>query len=129
MPDKVATFSINLDGNAKDVSKETAAELETLRSAVEKGQRAIKDMVAAQRSLRGASDEVKDAKEQLKAKIEAERGAVSQANLALLKQGVTYEALALKARQKEKADRGVAEGLKSMHGPASELTEKLEKLS
>lgn len=126
--DKVATFAINLDGNVKDAAKEGAEGLEALRKQVEASQQSIREMVAAQKSLRGSSDEVSAARELLKAKIVAERGVVSQLNLELLKQGTTYEHLAAQARKKKDADDSVGKGIKAVGGPVSELTDKFEGL-
>src|SRR6202008_1610933 len=92
-------------GDVGEVSREDAAALEGLRAKIEQSQTAIKGMSGALRSLRGASDEVVAAKTALKARLDAERGAISQANLALLKQGQTYEQLQAKMRAAEAAQR------------------------
>ena len=105
MADKVATYAVNLESNAKTVAGGAADELEALRQQIEQSQAAMKGMSGALRSLRGSSDDVAKAKEQLKARLEAERGAVSQANLALLKQGTTYEQLAQKVKAAEAAQK------------------------
>lgn len=105
MADKVATWSINLAGNVGQVSRADADALEALRARVEESKAAVKGLGEAYRSLRGASDEVIAAKAQLKAQLDAERGALSQANLALLKQGQTYEQLTAKMRAAEAAQR------------------------
>lgn len=105
MAEKTATFSLNLAGNAKEVSGDVAAELEALRAKLEQSQVALKGMSSALRSLKGSSEEVAKAKEQLKARIDAEKGAVSQGNLAVLKQGHTYEQLQHRMRQAEAAQK------------------------
>src|SRR5207253_2963805 len=112
-----ATFAINLEGNAAEVSDETAESLEHLREKVATGQQALRNMSGALRSLRGSTEEVKAAKAALKAKIDAERDAMSAANLTMLKSGATYEQLAAKAKKAaiEKAkleDKKKADGLK-----------------
>lgn len=101
-----AKFSLNLESNAGEVSEDTARQLEELRSKIGASNDTIRQMGSALRSLRGSTDQVKQAKAELTAKISAERDAVSADNLKLLQQGVTYEKLAGQARKlaKEKAD-------------------------
>lgn len=94
-----ASFAINLEGNAPEVSSEMASEMEKLRAKISGGTDSIRQMQSAMKSLRGTSAELTSARTQLKAKIDAERTSVSAANLALLKQGTTYEKLAASARK------------------------------
>ncbi|HEX8795451.1 MAG TPA: hypothetical protein VF765_31090 [Polyangiaceae bacterium] len=94
-----ATFAINLGGDAAEVSEEAAAELEKLRETIHGAEDSVKQMRSALRSLRGESDEVKGAKAQLNAMVDAERNKISAANLQLLKQGQTYDKLAADARK------------------------------
>lgn len=108
-----ASFSINLESDAKEVSGEAAAELEKLRQTIHGSQDAVKQMSAAMRALRGTSDEVKSAKAQLKAKIDAERDAVSASNLALLKQGTTFEKLSSQTRKAAAEQTKLTEALKA----------------
>lgn len=98
-----STFSLNLDGNAGEVSEKLASSLEHLRERVAGGESSIKDMSAALRGLRGAGAEVKAAKDQLRAKINAERDAISAANLAALRAGTSLEKLNRKSRDAAKA--------------------------
>lgn len=105
MAEKTATFAVNLAGNVGEVAAKDAAELETLRAKIEQSQVALKGMSSALRSLKGESEEVAKAKEHLKARLDAEKGAVSQANLALLKQGQTYEQLQHRMRLAEAAQK------------------------
>lgn len=102
---KVATWSLNLQSNAAAITGEAATELEAFRAKIEQSQISLKGLGGAMRSLRGASDEVVETKKLLKAQIEAERGAVSQANLALLKKGTTYEQLTAKMKANEAQQR------------------------
>lgn len=107
-----ASFSINLDSDASEVSSEAAAELEKLRQTIHGSQDAVKQMSSSLRSLRGTSDEVKQAKAQLKAMIDSERNAISASNLALLKQGTTFEKLSGQARKAAAEQAKLAESLK-----------------
>jgi hypothetical protein len=145
--DKTATYSVRVDSNAKEVGGEAAAALEKLRGSVSGSMQSLKEYSATLRSLRGPSDEVKAAKEQLKAKIEAERSAISAGNLELLKAGTSYEKLAeqtkkaaaeakryqeeMKAKaaeeQRQKID-ALEKSLKSAGGPVQELRERFDKL-
>jgi hypothetical protein len=145
--EQTASFKIDLEGNPADFSAEAAAEMENLRQKIGGGSDAIKQMSAALRSLRGKTDEVKDAKKQLQAKIDAMRDSVSGANLALLKQGTTYEKLSgqarklaqeqaklqeaakLEALKKSKADAdAMGNALKTAGGPVESLRGRLDEL-
>lgn len=91
--DAQATFAVNLEGNVAEKSAEDVSALEDLRASLQRGQDAVRQMSAQQRALRGSSDEVKDAREKLKALLDAEKNALSAATVALLKQGTSYEKL------------------------------------
>jgi len=104
--EKTASFAIAIPTEAPG-AKEAASDLEALRAKIFASQEAVKNYGSALRSLRGASDDVKEARSQLKAKVDAERDAMSRANLQLVKQGTTYEHLTKQQRdaraEKEKA--------------------------
>jgi hypothetical protein len=122
-----ATFGINLEGNVSDVAKGNAASLDDLRESISKGQNAIRDMGASMRLLRGKSEEVVNVKKELKAKIEAERQAITKNQLALIKQGTSYDALA-KAAKKPKADSitKLSDAISGVGGPAKGAISSLE---
>lgn len=131
--DKTASFAVKVD--AQSNAKQGAAELQDFRKQVEGSQDAVKAYSSAMKSLRGASDEVKAAKESLKAKIEAEQQAISRANLAILKQGTTYDKLAKSHRAAladAKKETGSLDATKKaisqIGGPVSELAGKVEGL-
>lgn len=126
---------------------EAADSIEGLRRRIEENETALREMTGGLRRLRGSSDEVKTAKEQLKAKIDATRNSVSAANLALLKQGTTYDKLAkqtkeaakkqdeLKKKLKDEAEKKAAEradalrnALSRAGGPVAGLRDKLNTL-
>lgn len=134
---KEARFSIRLDSDAAEVSNEDAAALEQLRSKIAASTDSIKNMGAALRSLRGNTEDVKSAKDKLKAAIEAERASVSANNLQLLKQGTNYEKLAAQARkaaieeakQKKASEAtGPLASIKSAGGPLADLVSRVEHL-
>lgn len=133
MAEKTASFTIPIE--AESNAPETAADLEDLRRKIFASQEAVKDFAASMRALRGASDEVKGAKADLKAKIDAERDALSRANLALVKQGSSYEKLARQERasakelaeQKKRLD-ATHKAVSVLGGPVAELRERFDSL-
>lgn len=105
MADKTATWSVEFKSDVGPASREAAAGLEQLRSKAEASQTTIKGLAAAHRALRGSSDEVVAAKAQLKAQLDAERGAFSQLTLAIIKQGSSLEQLTAQAKAADAAQR------------------------
>jgi hypothetical protein len=103
--DTEETWSISLAGDVKEVSEEAAKALEELRARANVAEEAIKRGSAALRGLRGSSDEVKTAKDKLKASLDAERTAFSSANLEILKQGSNLKALNERTAQHQKEAR------------------------
>src|SRR4051794_20602167 len=87
--------------------------MENLRQKIGAGSDAIKQMSSALRSLRGNTSEVKDAKKQLQAKIDAMKDSVSGANLALLKTGTTYEKLSGQAKKLAEQERKLQDAVKA----------------
>ena len=148
MADKVATYAIKTDSNAREVGKEGAEALESLRASIANSTSAIRQMGADLRNLRGSTEEVKGAKDKLKASIEAERNALSGNALALIKAGTSYEKLSDATKKaaaeskkmaeqlkldetkaaKERID-AVEKSLKSAGGPVDEIRGKFDKLS
>jgi len=94
-----ATFAINLSGNASEASKEAAEAMEALRQKIQGSEAAIRQIGGAMSRLKGSSEEVTKAKADLKAQIDGERNAITEANLALVKAGVSYETLAVNAKK------------------------------
>lgn len=137
---KTASFAVKVDADSN--AKDAATDLEELRRQITASQDAVKSYGAALRSLRGSSDEVKAAKADLKAKLEAERDAVSRANVAILKQGTTFEKLARQEREETKRKKEELEASKrqkeqleaarravsEMGGPLRDLGEGFESL-
>lgn len=109
MADKVANYSVKIDSNGKTVGDEAADALARLKATIEGSQSALKDYSQSLRSLRGSSEEIKSAKESLRAKIDAERNAISAANLAILKQGSSYAKLAEETKKAEAAQKKLSE--------------------
>lgn len=118
MADKTASFTIPI--HADSDAREAAEDLEALRKKIFASQEAVKDFGSAMKSLRGATDEVKNARSDLKAKLEAERDALSRHNLALVKQGTTYEKL---ARQERLASKAMADQKKVLQDQKKALDE------
>lgn len=107
-----AQFSVRLDDGVSASAEKAAESVEELRARILGGESAVKNMSATLRRLKGTTDDVKKAKEQLKAKINAEKDAVSKSQLALLKH---KEATGLLATAK-KALGGVVSSLKERLG-------------
>jgi hypothetical protein len=138
--EKTASFGIKVDADSN--AKEASADLETLKRSISENQEAVKQYGSAMRSLRGDSDEVKDAKKKLKGEIDALRDAISRETLAIGKQGTTYDALVAKEkRAREEAKRlaeeqkrlaeqakGVRNAIAAAGGPVQELSGKLDTL-
>lgn len=119
---KTASYAIRVDSNAKDIGQEGAAALEQLRSSIGKSQSAIKEIGGALRNLRGNSDEVAKAKTELKAQLEAERGAVSAATLALAKMGTTFGLLTEREKKFAKEQTELTKKLKDAKTAEAETT-------
>lgn len=120
--DKTATFTIPIKADA--ASAKTAADaLEQLRARIEGGQQAIRGMVGDLKRLKGSTDEVRKVKQDLRARIDAEQKAISTSNLAILKQGKSYDALAA-AHKRAKPDPG---GLEAYNRRAEALSDVLGK--
>lgn len=126
MADKTASYAVRVDSNAASVGQQGAAGLQQLQGAISGSMQAVKDYSAALRALRGSSDEVKGARDQLKAKLDAEKQAISAGNLELLKQGTTYERLSSKLKQAANDNAKHTEEIKKAAGPVAELRERFE---
>lgn len=96
-----ARFPINLEGNAAEQSDLFAESLEAVRDRIVSNENAIKVYSASLRRLRGNTNEVKLAKDELKAKINGLRDEVSGLTQAAVKTGAPLDALASKAKAAE----------------------------
>lgn len=125
-----ATFAINLGGNAKVAAKDAADAMAQLKEKISGGINSIKDMNASLRNLKGATDEVKSAKDELKAKIKAEQDAISRATLEQLKQKKALEALGKTEKvvdaDRAKGTKSVSAAIKAAGGPIADLKSKVE---
>ena len=111
MAEDKATFGIDLEGNVADKADDDADALERLRSKIQGSEQSIREMSGSLRRLRGDTEEVKAAKEQLRAKIQAERDAISGATQELVKQGTSYDKLNGKVRDAARAREKMAKSL------------------
>lgn len=102
-----AKFSVVLDDQVSDPADEAARAVEALRERMASGERSVKEMNAALRRLKGSSEEVTKAKEQLKAKINAEKDSLSASQLAMLKMADTTKKATEKTKELAK-QKGVA---------------------
>lgn len=143
-----ARFSIPVAVDGTDDAKALANALEDLRTRIASSTEKIRELSSANGRLKGTSLEVKKAKEELTAKLRAERDAVSAAQLKLTKLGGSYGELQAKAKAAADKQKELTERLKKTHleeakqktsslgaamrlagGPALELKERLAALS
>jgi hypothetical protein len=94
-----ASFSVKVDSNAREVGDSGAQGMEKMRAAMAASTDAVKRASSALKQLKGDTDAVKAAKEQLTAKINSENAKITAGALALHKEGTSYEALAAKAKK------------------------------
>lgn len=135
-----AKFSFVLENGVSRSADAASDSLDHLRQRIAGGEDAIKNMRSAFNRLRGSTDEIKAAKAELTAKLNAERDAVSAANLKLLRSGTTYDTVSAKAKKlateqehlKKSADASKAQAmgaaLTAAGGPAGSLRDKLSSL-
>lgn len=124
--EKTATFGIKVD--AQTNAPDAANSVEALRQRIVSSQDAVKAYSASLRNLRGSSDEVKAAKEKLKTAVQAERDAISQATLALGKEGTTFDQASKKAREHAKAIEEAKKKHGELSGPLGDVKNKLTDL-
>lgn len=131
-----ATFSIGLENQVSGPAKEAAESLKGFRDRILQGQESIKAMSADMRRLRGDSEEVKAAKKTLSEQIKAEQAALTSAQLAISKAGVTMADLTKKtekaAESTEKATdatTSVKEAFAAVGGPLATVSERAEGLA
>lgn len=146
--DKTTSFRIDVEGNARQYSAETTDSMRELADKITSAMAVTKQLAAAQRSLKGSSEEVKAAKEKLSAAIDQERRGIESANIALLKQGAAYERLVAEQKAAEReADKlakkqqqaaqnaalkeltAIRSSLSAIGGPLGEAANKFEALS
>ena len=101
--DKTAYFRVDIEGNVRQFAADGTDSMRELADQITGAQAVVKQLSSANRALKGTSEEVKAAKEKLSAAIDTERRQIESANVALLKQGVTYERLVAEARAAEQA--------------------------
>lgn len=126
MADKTVTFGIRIP--VETDADNAAASVEQLRKKLQDSQDAVKGYSASLRNLRGSSDEVKAAKAKLKAAVDAERNAISQATLALGKHGKTALDTSKKLQEAKSKVDAFKSGISSSGGPLSGMMGRLEGL-
>ncbi len=126
MADKTASFGIKIpvDTNAAGA----ADSVDALKAAIEASQAAVKNYGSSLKNLRGSSDEVKEAKKNLRAAVNAERDAISRNVLALGKHGKTLEDVSKGSKELKSATAGVSNALTTAGGPANALRDKMATL-
>lgn len=124
--DKTVTFGIKVE--AESNADDAASSVEELHKRLTASQDAIKAYGSSLRNLRGNTEEVKDAKEKLKAAVQAERDKITQSTLALGKHGTTVLDVGKKTKEAATKMDALKNAFSTVGGPASEATSKLETL-
>lgn len=135
-PEYRVPVGIPVETNAAEAADSIAA----LREGITKSKDAIAESAAAMRNLRGKSDEVKAAKDQLTLKIRGEEAAVTAATLKLLKQGEAYKKSGDAAKGAKDAAKkngeaakdsanALSKAISTAGGPVASLKEKLGSLN
>ena len=117
--DKTVTFGIRVD--AQTNADVTTKSVDELRASISSAQDRVKTYQSSLRNLRGSSDEVKSAKEQLKGAINAERDAVSRATLQIGRHGETLTSLTQIQKRASDAAKKVAEDNKKLSSAVSQI--------
>lgn len=131
-----ANFAVNLGGTAASTAKQTGDAMEDMRARIAASQAAIKDMASAMRLLKGPGAEIQKQRDELTAKLKAERQALGLSQSALIKQGTTYDKLTEqlkknKDQQKELSEnraKAMSSALTAAGGPVGALTTKFQSL-
>src|SRR5580692_12373357 len=99
MSDDQASFDVDLKVQGGADVAGAAVSLKDLKAQADKAQESIRTASSSLRLLRGNSDEVKTAQGALKAQLDAQRSALSAANLEIVKRGSSLRELAGKERE------------------------------
>lgn len=117
MSDMEAVFGISIEGNAAKSAAETAQSIEGLRARLISGEASVGKMSEALRRLKGSSAEVKSEKAQLRAKIDAEQGALGKLTASALAAGVPVEQLSTKTKAATASAGGLEGAAERLGGP------------
>lgn len=136
MAAETAKFGIVLDDQVSGAAEDAADSIEALRKRMSAGQDTIKQLNSQLRNLAGKSQDVTKAKELLRAKINAEKDALSKGQLALLKNADATKRLdertkalsKAKAEAEERAKR-LGSAISNAGGPVAMLRDKFNALS
>jgi hypothetical protein len=121
-----ATYPIKFESNAKEVGEEGSSALEALRTSITKAQDTVKSYSDSLRKLRGDSDAVSKARDELKNKIKAEQTAITESTLKILKAGTSYDKLSEQHKKfRDEVSKGAAEKLKKQSEALSAAIEKV----
>lgn len=113
--DVKAKFAIGVDSDSAEQSLDSfQGSVEELADAVTKGQAKIKGYNESLRNLRGSSEEVVALRKKLKANMDAERNAITGAEVRLLKQGQSSKMVAESRRKQAEAAKKADETSKAM---------------
>lgn len=124
--DKQTSFSIKFEDQVSDGAQTAEDSLLGLQKAITSGQDTVRSLSKSYSLLKGSSDEVTKAKEELRSKIQAEQAAITKNNLAILKQGTSYDTLTTAAKKQVAEQDKLAAKMKD--ASPEKLTEKSDKL-
>lgn len=130
-----AKFTLVADDQISPAAEKGARSLEELQKELHASEAAVKELSAAQRRLRGSSDEVKAAKAELTGKLNAAKAAISSTTLEMIKGANGAERLAkqakaaaeAKASAKERAD-ALGATLGKIGGPMAEVRGRIDSM-
>jgi len=142
MATEEARFSIPIDSDYSE-AEQAARALEDLRRKISGGTERLKEMQAAQKRLGGTTLEAAKAQAELQRKIDAERAAISAAQLRILSMGTSFEKLTsaskraadarkkldgMGLRQAETSTRSLSSAVTAAGGPIANLRARFETL-
>jgi hypothetical protein len=136
--DAEAKFSIQADSNLEEVGEEGARSLEELKDQIRGSTDKLREYANTLKSLRGTTKAVTAARDELLGTIENEKRKITGAQLALVKQGTSYQRLtelAKKQRQElenraietaKKRTDALREALSQAGGPLADMSSQLK---
>jgi hypothetical protein len=126
--EKTASFAVKIKDEGSSAANTQADALERLRSKIVGGQKALGEMQAAMRRLQGGSSTNVAAFRDLKAKIDAQKNAIADAQAKYLDLGGSLENLKKKSRGTGDAFSKFRGTASQMPGPLGSITAKLSSM-
>lgn len=102
-------------------AKQAAQDVGELRDSIARSRDVLKEAATSFRNLRGKTDEVKAAKDQLKAVMDREKQSISEATLKLLKHGSSLDGMSDKTKGAAKAAKAATKDTDALKEGVSQL--------